>query len=227
MQTRAPSPWPVIPWRGLSYADGLARQREAVRAVADDPGAPERLLAAEHLPTITLGRSDRGGRHLLVSPDECARRGVTVIEASRGGDVTWHGPGQWTVYPVIRLRDGERDVLRFLRVLEQGVIDWLADHQVEGYRREGASGVWVGSDKLAAIGVSFRRWVSGHGLAVNIDPDLEAPRRWIVPCGINASQGGITSLARITGRAPDMDAEAPKLAACLARALGRNMVFFP
>jgi len=208
--------------RGLHYDEGTAWMEEAAAGLEASDGAPDRMLLAEYRPVVTLGRSFRDG-HLLVPPDALAREGVALRRAGRGGDATWHGPGQWTVYPVVRLRGGERDIHKFLRALEQGVMDWLAGHGVAGTRRAGLTGVWVGSAKLAAIGVSFRRWISGHGLAVNINCDLRAPGRWIVPCGIGADLGGITSLARATGLPCGMEAEAGPLARSLAAALGRTL----
>lgn len=208
--------------RGRPYDDGLAWMENARARRIADPDAVDEMLLAEYPPVVTLGRGG-DGRHLLAAPEALEASGVQFRHAGRGGDVTWHGPGQWTVYPVIRLADGERDVHRYLRALEQGVIDWLATHGVDAARRDGLSGVWVGRDKLAAVGVSFRRWVTGHGLAVNVDPDLSAVARWIVPCGIAPAEGGVTSLARVLGRPVDTAAEAAGLARTLAGALGRNL----
>lgn len=211
--------------RHIPYDDGSEWMRRAIDdLVAEAPGAREKMLLAEFLPVVTLGRSG-DGRHLRMSPEKLAADGVEYRAVGRGGDVTWHGPGQWTVYPVLRLQEGERDVHRHLRRLEQGVIDWLAGFGLEAGRRDGLSGVWIGHDKLAAVGVSFRRWVTGHGLAVNVCPDLGKVGRWIVPCGIAAAEGGITSLERASGAPRAMEDVAASLAERLASALGREAVW--
>lgn len=217
---------PPLCWevrRGMGYDDGGLWMDRVRDELLTRPDAPDRMLLAEFRPVVTIGRGG-DGRHLRATPGELAAAGVDYRPAGRGGDVTWHGPGQLTVYPVLRLREGERDVHRYLRALEQGVIDWLAGHGIVAGRREGLSGVWVGRDKLAAVGVSFRRWITAHGLAVNVNTEPAELRRWIVPCGIAAAEGGVTSLAVLAGRAFDMDAEALSLARSLAAALGRRPV---
>ncbi|MFW6161520.1 MAG: lipoyl(octanoyl) transferase LipB, partial [Planctomycetota bacterium] len=124
---------------------------------------------------------------------------VEVCESSRGGDITYHGPGQLVGYPIVRLAEGRRDVHRFLRGVEATLIAALAAFGIDGHRREGLTGVWVGDAKIAAIGIAFTRWVSYHGFALNVATDLDA-FRLIVPCGI--ADKPVTSMARVLGAAP-------------------------
>jgi lipoate-protein ligase B len=154
------------------------------------------LLLLEHPPTITLGRSAKQ-THLLASPDQLARMGVAVHAIDRGGDVTYHGPGQLVGYPVFHLADHRRDLHWFLRQIEEALIRALAALGVSGRRFPPHTGVWVADEKIAAIGVKISRWVSTHGFALNVHPDI---RHFdlIVPCGIR--EYGVTSLNGVTGR---------------------------
>lgn len=172
------------------YDEALALQtmrRDAVLAGADDY-----LLLVEHLPVITLGR---GGdeRHVL-------RRTAPVLRVNRGGDATYHGPGQLVGYPIIDLARRGADVHVYLRELESLLIDVAARFGVTAERRPGFTGVWVGNDKLAAIGVGVRRWVTMHGFALNV-ADLRDAFRAIVPCGL--ADSGVTSLCEASGRQVD------------------------
>src|SRR5262249_28523988 len=154
-------------------------------------GAPDTLILVEHPHVITLGRA-RDARANLVAPGD-----VPVVEIERGGDVTYHGPGQLVAYPIVALGDGERDLHRFLRSLEDGIIGTLAALGVAAGRRAGATGVWVDGRKVASIGISCRRWVTFHGLALNVATDLGYFAR-INPCGFDAAV--MTSVAELTGR---------------------------
>jgi lipoyl(octanoyl) transferase len=178
------------------YAEVLALQ-EGVRA-AVIAGAPDCLLLVEHPPVITLGR--RGDeRHILV-------REVPVVRVSRGGDVTYHGPGQLVGYPIVDLARHGADVHRYLRDLEAVLIAASACFGVCAGRLPGLTGVWIGTDALAAIGVGIRRWVTMHGFALNV-ADLRAPFAAIVPCGLAGT--GVTSLEQAAGCRPAMtDVEA-------------------
>ena len=173
------------------YAETLVLQEEARESVI--AGAREQLLLVEHPPVITLGR--RGDeRHVLLPA-------APVVRVSRGGDVTYHGPGQLVGYPIVDLARRGRDVDRYLRALEEVLIGTAARCGVRATRRRGFTGVWVDDAKLAAIGVGIRRWVTMHGFALNV-ADLRAEFAAIVPCGLAGV--GVTSLEQLTGRRPAM-----------------------
>jgi lipoyl(octanoyl) transferase len=165
----------------------------------------DRLLLLEHPPVVTFGRSGRP-EHLLVAPAELARRGVEVHHVARGGDVTYHAPGQLVGYPIVDLAArGAVDLPRFLRALEAGLVDALAALGVPATTRAGATGVFVAGAprrKLASIGIGVRGWVSCHGFALNVNLDLEGFAA-IVPCGLHDVE--MTSVAReLGGTAPDL-----------------------
>jgi lipoyl(octanoyl) transferase len=160
------------------------------------------LLLLEHPPVITLGVRTRGqASHILATPGDLAGEGVVVRETGRGGDITYHGPGQLVGYPIFDLSPDRRDVHRYVRDLEAALIAAVAEFGVSGRRLEGLSGVWVGPDgrenKLAAIGVRISRWITSHGFALNVSTNLDH-FKFIVPCGIQ--DRGVTSLERLTGR---------------------------
>ena len=160
------------------------------------------LLLVEHPPVITLGARNRiAVSHIIASDEQLAALGVTVHETGRGGDVTYHGPGQLVGYPILDLRPDRCDVHAYVRDLEQGLIVALAAFGIEGVRVPGLSGVWVGEtgreEKIAAIGVRISRWITSHGFALNVTTNLDH-FRLIVPCGIADRE--VTSLERVTGR---------------------------
>ncbi|MBE0599520.1 MAG: lipoyl(octanoyl) transferase LipB [Desulfuromonadales bacterium] len=154
------------------------------------------LILLEHPPVITLGRGATTD-HLLLSSAELTRRGIEVTEARRGGDITWHGPGQLVGYPIVDLQVCGRDLHRFLRQLEQLLIRTLAVFGVTGERVAGKTGVWAEGEKIASIGIGVRRWVSWHGFALNVSTDLSGFAT-IVPCGLPGV--AMTSLERQVGR---------------------------
>ena len=159
------------------------------------------LLLVEHPHVLTLGvRGDGGRSHILATPDALAARGIDVQETGRGGDITYHGPGQVVGYPIVDLKPDRCDVHRYVRDLEDVLIRVTADYGVAAGRVEGLTGVWVGREKLAAIGVRIARWVTSHGFAFNLTTDLDY-FNLIVPCGI--ADRGVTSLARLLGRPVD------------------------
>ena len=184
----------------VPYADALALQRSLVedrRAGRVD----DLLLLVEHPHVLTLGvRGDGGRAHILVTEDALASRGVDVHETGRGGDITYHGPGQIVGYPIIDLSPDRRDVHRYVRDLETVLIRAAADYGIVAGRVEGLTGVWVENEKLAAIGVRIARWITSHGFAFNVTTDLDY-FNLIVPCGI--ADRGVTSLARLLGRPVD------------------------
>ncbi|MCW5936852.1 MAG: lipoyl(octanoyl) transferase LipB [Fimbriimonadaceae bacterium] len=176
----------------------LAAWEEQRRAA--EPFRQDTLFLVEHDPVVTLGASHHL-ENLLVPPQEFARRGIAVERVDRGGDVTFHGPGQLVAYPVFDVAQHGRDLHKWLRDLEEVVIRSLAAYGLEGYRFPPHTGVWVQVEgeprKIAAIGVKVRRWVSTHGIAVNVENDLSL-FDLIVPCGIPGY--GVTSLTEATGR---------------------------
>ncbi|MFN2383528.1 MAG: lipoyl(octanoyl) transferase LipB [Gemmatimonadota bacterium] len=184
----------------VPYRDARELQRQLVVERAAGR-IPDTLLFLTHPPVITLGR--RASRaHLLASGTELERRGVEVIETDRGGDITFHGPGQLIGYPIIDLTARGRDLHRYLRDVEGVLIRALAGFGLTGERQPGCTGVWVGGEKVAAIGVRVARWVACHGFALNIETDLSY-FDLIVPCGLAGRR--VTSLAALLGRAPAMD----------------------
>jgi lipoyl(octanoyl) transferase len=187
--------------RVVPYADALALQRSLV----EDRRAGrigDTLLLLQHPDVLTLGvRGDGGRAHILAPPEVLAMRGIDVHEAGRGGDVTYHGPGQIVGYPIIDLNPDRRDVHRYMRDLETVLIRTVAEYGIDAGRIGGLTGVWVGDEKVAAIGVRIARWITSHGFALNVTTDLEY-FNLIVPCGI--ADRGVTSLARLLGRTVEL-----------------------
>jgi len=186
-------------WLGrIGYDAALALQSDAARAVAD--GGPERLFLLEHEPVYTLGRNATAD-DILLSPERRRELGVAVRESNRGGQVTYHGPGQLVGYPILNLSPDRRDVKRYVTDLEEVLIRVLADLGVvatRSDRRERVTSVWLGNDKIAAIGVHLSRWITTHGFALNVTDETLPFFSGIVPCGIR--DGGVTSIERATGR---------------------------
>ena len=183
------------------YREGLALQQALVDARAAGR-APDRLLFPDHPPVLTIGRSPSAGS-VVASPEALRQAGIEVFEVARGGDVTWHGPGQLVGYLILDLEAQGRDLHRFLRDIEQGLIDALAGWGIEAGREPGRTGVWSRGEKIASIGIAVRRWVSYHGFALNVAPDLRF-FDLIHPCGLRGIQ--MTSVAKRLGN------EAPSLA---------------
>ncbi len=156
---------------------------------------PDCLLLLEHDPVVTLGKNAERG-NVLVDHQTLAARGVDVVEVDRGGDVTYHGPGQIVGYWIFDLRSLYQDVHRYLREIEEVLIRVLARHGIEAGRSPGATGVWVGAEKIGAMGLHLSHWVSTHGFALNVGADL-TPFSWIVPCGLH--NRGVTSMERLLG----------------------------
>jgi lipoate-protein ligase B len=171
----------VIDWGKFAYGPALARQEEAVR-LRSEGKIGDTLFLVEHPPVITFGRGGKA-EHLLASREELTRRGVELFHITRGGDVTFHGPGQLVAYLVADLTERGRDLHRFLRELEEAVINFLAKYHLNGERIIGKTGVWVGKRKICAMGVAVRNWVTFHGLALNVSTSLDH-FSLIVPCGL-------------------------------------------
>jgi len=203
----------------IEYAEGLNLQRE--RVAARKAGViPDTLLLLEHPHVYTLGRNAKK-ENLLVSPEQLAARGAQVYEIDRGGDITYHGPGQLVGYPILDLAQHRRDIAWYMRSLEEVIIAVAGDYGIRGGRVAGAPGVWVGNDKLAAMGVHISRWVTSHGFAFNVNTDLRY-FDWIVPCGLRDK--GVTSLQKLLGRRVGMDEVVEKVVPCFGGVFELEMV---
>jgi lipoyl(octanoyl) transferase len=200
----------------VPYAQGLEVQGRLV-ALRQQQAIPDTLLLLEHEPVVTLGRNARR-ENLLLPDDELRRRGIEVFETGRGGDVTYHGPGQVVGYPILDLGPDRRDVHRYVRDLEEVMIRTCTDYGVAAGRVAGLTGTWVGADKIGAIGVRIARWVTSHGFAFNVGTDL-SPFGLIVPCGIR--ERGVTSLAQLLGRPVDLAESMDRLTAHFAAVFDR------
>lgn len=181
----------------VPYARGLEIQRELVaQRQAGEIG--DTLLLLQHPHVLTLGvRTGAGRPHVLATPDRLRELGVDVHDTGRGGDVTYHGPGQIVGYPILNLKPDRCDAHRYVRDLEEVMIRVTGDYGFEAGRSDGLTGAWIGAEKIGAIGVRIQRWVTSHGFAYNVNTDLDF-FRLIVPCGI--SDRGVTSLRRLVGR---------------------------
>lgn len=186
-----------LKWLGrISFEKALALQEETVRRKVENPALPDELLLLEHEPVYTIGRT----------PDQSSLRQAEslphpVVQINRGGQATYHGPGQLVGYPILDLRKYGQDLHLYLRAIEEALIESLHACGIESGRREGLTGVWVGPRKIASIGVGVRHWISMHGFALNVLGDL-APFNQIVPCGIVGVE--MTSVEKESGTAPDM-----------------------
>jgi lipoate-protein ligase B len=205
----------------LGRADYLRtwRLQERLHARRAAGEIPDTVLTVEHNPVITVGRG--GSRaNLLVSSGTLSREGIAVYEVERGGDITYHGPGQLVVYPIVDLRAQGRDVHAYIRSLEEAVIGFLADCGVAATRRQGYPGVWVGPRKIASIGVYVRQWVTRHGLALNLDVD-RSHFAMIRPCGLDID---VVSLADLVSDPPGVQAAAAGVLAGLSEAFNWRLV---
>jgi lipoyl(octanoyl) transferase len=207
----------LVRWLGRTgYAAALAIQ-ESMVCDRKARRIPDTLLLLEHPATVTLGRRSNA-EHVLVDDAELARRGIERFDSGRGGDVTFHGPGQLVGYPILALEGARRDAHRFLRDLEEVLIQAVESFDVHASRVEGLTGIWVGQEKLAAIGVRLSSgWITSHGFALNVTTDL-AGFSTIVPCGIG--DRGVTSLDRLTEPTPEHQTVATVCAVEFARQFG-------
>lgn len=188
-------------WGRTGYAEAWTRQKELVDLrIGDRIG--DTLVFTEHQPVFTLGLRAGAEGHLVWPEARLATEGISVVKTNRGGDITYHGPGQIVGYPIVSLA-AHRDLHAYLRFLEQVLINSLGSLGLAASRREGKTGIWLGRRKIAAIGVAVRRWVTYHGFALNVDPQLEH-FRGIIPCGISASEGDVTSMRAELGTEIDL-----------------------
>ncbi len=188
----------TIEWGRTEYAAALERQKERLQARSAGRVA-DALIFTEHDPVFTTGLRKDAAQHLLWSKDELRERGIAFHASNRGGDITYHGPGQIVGYPILSL-DHRRDLHAYLRDLESILIATLADYGLQAGRREGKTGIWIETRKICALGVAVKKWVTYHGFALNLDPDL-THFDGIVPCGI--TDGTVTSLKAELGTTPD------------------------
>ena len=204
----------------VPYADALELQRRLVEERRAE-AIPDVLLLVEHPPVLTLGvRGDGGRSHILATADALAARGIEVLETGRGGDITYHGPGQIVGYPILDLKPDRCDVHRYVRDLEEVLIRMAADCGIAARRAfEGLTGVWVGDEKLAAIGVRISRWITSHGFALNDTTNL-SHFDLIVPCGI--ADRGVTSLAKLGCSATRFEIE-ERIAHQFGEVFGRSL----
>ncbi|MFW5947836.1 MAG: lipoyl(octanoyl) transferase LipB, partial [Gemmatimonadota bacterium] len=203
----------------VSYADGLALQEELVAARRAGE-VPDTLLLLEHPHVITMGSSGDAG-HVLLDEGERRLMGIELFETGRGGDVTYHGPGQLVGYPILDLKPDRKDLHRYVRDLEEVLIRTLARFGLDAARKPGLTGVWIDDAKVAAIGVRVSRgWITSHGFALNVRTDLRFFGA-IVPCGIR--DHGVTSMARLLGRAPRLDEVANRVVDAMAEVFDRSV----
>ena len=209
----------IVPYdEALRMQRALVEERRAERV-------PDLLLLLQHPAVITLGVKGDGGRSNIVASDgRLSALGIEVAETGRGGDVTYHGPGQIVGYPIVDLRPDRCDVHRYVRDLEEVMIRVCADYDVAAARIQGLTGVWVGSEKIGAIGVRISRWITSHGFAFNVSTDLRH-FQLIVPCGI--TDRGVTSLAAVTGREIPIEEVEDRLAANFAAVFDRHAILAP
>jgi len=188
-------------WGRTDYAAAWRQQDELVQQrLAGEIG--DTLVFTEHEPVFTLGLRQGAGAHLVWDEARLAREGVAVVQSNRGGDITYHGPGQIVGYPIINLAT-HKDLHAYLRFLEQMLINSLGSLGLAAARREGKTGIWLGPRKIAALGVAVKRWVTYHGFALNVNANL-AHFDGIVPCGIGAADGTVTSMQAELGREIDV-----------------------
>ena len=204
------------------YAAALELQRAVAQARISGALGEDILLLVEHPPVVTLGRSSKaGGANLLASPRVLASRGVELFEVERGGDVTFHGPGQLVGYPIIDLKRHKLDLHWYLRRVEEALIEALAEYGIEGERSAGYTGVWTHGRKIASIGVHARDWVTWHGFALNVATDLSY-FDLIVPCGI--PEVAMTSIDRERGVETPMESVRRSVSEAFGRVFGLNAV---
>jgi lipoyl(octanoyl) transferase len=165
----------------MGYAEAFAFQ-QSLAEQRKQGAIPDQLLLVEHPHVVTMGRNGHES-NVLATPEVLTRAGIEFHHTNRGGDVTYHGPGQIVGYPILDLREWRRDVTAYVRAVEQSIIDALGEFGIAGGRERGATGVWVEGRKICAIGVHISRWVTSHGFALNVDTDLRY-FQYIVPCGL-------------------------------------------
>ena len=203
----------------ITYENALKLQQKLVDMRQRDD-IDDQFLLLEHPPVITLGRGGDAA-NLLATPEALTQQRVRFFETTRGGDITYHGPGQLVGYPILHLGEGNRDVRRYVFNLEEVLIRTVADYGITAERLEGKRGIWVGNEKIAAIGVRIARWVTSHGFALNVTTNLDH-FRLITPCGLHGS--GVTSIEKLTGRHVPLDEVRDVVARHFAEVFNREIV---
>lgn len=188
----------TLDWGVTRYEPAWRQQEDLVaRRIAGEIG--DTLVFTEHEAVFTIGLRSGAESHLVWTPAQLAAQNVEVVKTNRGGDITYHGPGQIVGYPIVSL-ERRKDLHAYLRLLEQTLINAVGAFGLAADRREGKTGIWLGSRKIAAIGVAVRRWVTYHGFALNVNANLQH-FGGIVPCGIQATDGTVTSMQAELGHA--------------------------
>ncbi len=216
MNARPPTIATTLDWGRTRYAEGWKRQEELV-ARRNAGEAPDTLVFTEHEPVFTMGVRRGAEQNLLWNETELARRGIDLVTTNRGGDITYHGPGQIVGYPIVNLGP-RKDLHAYLRFLEDVMIASVAHFGLTADRNPGKTGIWIERRKIAAIGVAVKKWTTFHGFALNVNTDL-SPFTGIVPCGITASDGTVTSMQLELGQPIDLAEVRRVLAAEFWRAL--------
>ncbi|HEX3068699.1 MAG TPA: lipoyl(octanoyl) transferase LipB [Thermoanaerobaculia bacterium] len=203
----------------VTYENGMRLQQKLVE-MRQAETIPDQLLLLEHPPVITLGRGG-DARNLLAPPESLAAERVRFFETTRGGDITYHGPGQLVGYPIVHLGEGKRDVRKYVTKIEEVLIRTVAAYGITAERAEGKRGIWVGNDKIAAIGVRIARWVTSHGFALNVNTNLHH-FRLITPCGLHGT--GVTAIAKLLGHDVPIDDVRAVVAATFADVFKRELI---
>jgi lipoyl(octanoyl) transferase len=217
--TQADTILAIDDWGRTDYAEALARQLQTLEARRQNQ-LPDQLIFTEHAPVFTIGLRKGAEQNLVWTAGHLQKAGIQVVRTNRGGDITYHGPGQLVVYPILSLHE-RRDLHLYLRDLEEVVIRTLANWGLETARREGKTGIWIADRKICAIGVAVKSWVSYHGLALNIDPDLDH-FKGIIPCGI--TDGRVTSLKAELRSLPILSEIKSRLAVEFAAVFGKSVL---
>jgi lipoyl(octanoyl) transferase len=205
----------------IPYEDALRLQRDSVGSLQDG-GGEEILFLLEHTHVVTQGRNASAST-LLATPELLARKGIALCETDRGGDVTYHGPGQLVLYPILRLEPERRDIRRYVTDVEEVVLRSLARFSIVGRRETAHRGVWVGPRKIASVGIRISRWVTSHGVAINVNTDLSY-FSLLVPCGIQGCR--MTSMETELGRSVDIAAVKNAVTRAFAAVFEREVVPF-
>jgi lipoate-protein ligase B len=210
-----------VRWLGLiDYQQAWNLQARLVHERAQQR-IPDQLLLLEHPHVFTFGRRGRT-ENVLSSDEEIAAAGAQLIHSDRGGDVTYHGPGQLVGYPILYLEEDQRDIRGYIRRLEEAVIRTLADYSIEAGREPGFPGVWVGEEKICAVGVKISEWVTLHGFALNVSTDMDFFRH-IIPCGIAGK--GVTSMERLLPAVPSVRDVGEQFSTRFSEVFERRMVY--
>lgn len=214
--------WGILFDSPLAFADGVRIQNE-IHKVRLANRIPDTVLFLEHWPVVTLGTRGRSN-YLLLTPEQLVARGIEFARASRGGDVTYHGPGQLVMYPILKLGEREADSHSYLTTLEEIAIRTAADFGVVARRRRGMNGAWTDNGKIAAIGFRLKRWITMHGMSFNVSVDLDGFET-IVPCGLQGER--VSSLKKIlSDRCPSMEGVRDRMAHHFSEVCGRPLEFF-